>query len=259
MQPGSEIVGDPRSPLKVHSLTGWAGARIDLVDVTRLPLADLEGTEAASSFSVGGAERLGKRLPFRATDPTTGMEPSAPYGSRRDVRWITERFLHRLAILSRSCAMPAATVREVEFRHYQARRRALPWGRERVLLTLFAALGYGRRVLRPLAAFLLVAGIMGFVLMIDSAREAQAAAASRGETPTLEEVTSVRLWWKTTGSALLEPLVLLRLVKPEDAINPQDGLGTLVAAFLRAVGVAMVGFSLVALKRLYSYRDDKTS
>ena len=155
--------------------------------------------------------------------------------------------------------MPAATVREVEFRHYQARRRALPWNRERVLLTLFAALGYGRRVVRPLVAFFLVACILGLLLMIDSTRELQAAAAAKGKTLTLEQLTSVRLWWHTTAAALKEPLVLLRLIKPEDAINPHDGLGTLVAAFLRAAGVAMLGFSLVALKRLYSYRDDKTS
>jgi hypothetical protein len=55
---------------------------------------------------------------------------------------------------------------------------------------------------------------------------------------------------------LQQPLVLLRLVDAAD-LGSGAPTPTLVDAPARALGVTLLGFSLLAFKRLYSYREDK--
>jgi hypothetical protein len=115
----------------------------------------------------------------------------------------------------------------------RARRRALPWGRERFWLSAFALIGYGERIMLPLLVWL------GGVVLAGLGYAAVVGVPSGVASPQFVELL---------GRLALGPLAILRVeLRPPNVPGPWD---TVIWVAAQVLGAVCLGSALVAIRKV---------
>lgn len=200
--------------------------------------------EHISLYSLDGEESL-----LKIGDAATRLVPWMPWTMKARLlqsrQWTSSGIddalrWHRIARFWKSVEVVLAAKHasgsvqsDVRVLAMRSRRRALSWShdlRERSLLSLYAVVGYGERILTPLFVWVLwcvvaTVGIQRLDVVPDSER-----------------------WWLTLTQLLAAPLVTFRI--DADRPNYPGFWDTAIFSFSQLLGVVLIGFSLLATRRV---------
>lgn len=227
---GSTCLGRQDAPLVLLPGTDLTEADVQHVDIYNLRVADIPGLRRC--------ERLAPALPSRSwrdwQHPARKREDAMvfPGDSQRERDQQRAYFWASMSALLKEKHAPGSTQSEVRLAAVRARRKSLPLGRERLLLWLFSLIGYGERVVLPLAVFLLLCLPAAFWLQRHAALP----------TGWLHE------WYRL----IQQPLALFHVLSvPTVTVTGQVPLAEVgVVDLIRAVGVVLIGFSVLAIRRI---------
>ena len=240
---GARMYADPKNGFALTGVGEIGKAEIDNVTVFELtnPL-DLDQLEKASRFSPWmpsirqartKADAMGER-PLRM-EYGVGESYGEIVNEEGDPRaW--SLFWSRLADVVARKSSGATTKARVRYVATRARRRSLKWGWERLLLTLYAPLGYGQRVGTPLVVYM----FLSLVGAVTFASTEVVGALKIGGEPTSD---FLRIVWELMSS----PLAVIR-IDPSPTFT--SGAGEVLYSALLVVGALLLFLSFGAARRL---------
>jgi hypothetical protein len=203
----------------VHDVTG---AEVENVDIYNLTIGDLG--------PLGEAERFYPWLP----GPRQCREREDQMFGDDDSRLARRQRMHFWAAMTdivRQKHAPGRVQSEVRYAAQRARRRALPWGREKLLLASYGLFGYGERILRPLLWY----AVLSLGLSVWFADPAHRGAFSASPTADM---------WLSVAEA---PLAFFRLAAvPALDSTPQE----IALLGFRIIGLLLLVLFVVAVRRL---------
>lgn len=215
-RPGSICHGLAETPLQLLG--------VQVADDSELDNVNMFGLSALSDLrQLAGAERLSPWMPRRwlsfrpAREAADGMDMTPAEKAH---------FWSRLSDMLRESHARGAVQADVRYLAKRARRHELSWGREKSLLTIYSAVGYGERILLPLILLVLAALL----------------------------VTQVLVWppgggvaWQDFFRVLVSPLAFFRFVK---AVQP-EGLGQeILLVVYRVLGLGLLVLAFLAARRV---------
>lgn len=215
--------------LVAHIFSGGKEAEVDQLDPYHWKDRELRGLEESIRFTPRLRDTARQRKAAELA-MTFDIEEDGPVRRRRAMG-----FWSRMARLLAEQGAPSDLQSHVHVAAMRARRRvANRFSREWWALHAYALIGYGERMLQPLAAYLVVALVAAFGLIVIGAAEVDG--------------LLTREFGRLYAHLLASPLVLFRVPIPQ-AVN-QPGMWDLVIWTL--VGIAnavLLGFALLALRR----------
>jgi hypothetical protein len=220
---GSVCAGLKNRPLKLTQVLDANGSEFQEVDLFALTLRDV--------VPMSELERLGpwfptslKELRARADAMTHGTTDPDLQKSRNAHFW------SRMSVILNDTHAPGNAQSKARYLAARARRRAAPWGREKILLSLYSAVGYGETILRPAIILPALAVIATALKMIFG----------KGGDPAIPD---------TLLGYLLAPLTFFRAstVLPPPS---EDTLPTLGLTALTIVELLLLFFLLSAIRRV---------
>lgn len=221
--------GDPRHPLVIAGVKGAEGAHILDVDIYSLEIHDLNGLKEA--------ERLSPWLPRGRAGKRRQDNMKLGGGSIEEVARKRAHFWTRLATIVEGTHAPGRIQSEVRFASARARRRGSAQGREKKVLQLYAVVGYGERIGSPLLLLLALSA---------------AAALAHEDVSSLQigSLADVATFGGNLVAYFLSPLKILRIDGLPSPPHVSDDWPQIGAALVRALGFVLIGFSLLAIRRV---------
>jgi hypothetical protein len=222
----SAVSGDPHDPLKLKSVSDAASALLEQVDIYSLSIGDLSALEQA--------ERLSPWIPpaRKARKLEDGMALGG--GSQKVIQVKRAHFWARVSIMVRDKHAPGAVQSEVRYAAQRARRKSLPIGRERLVLTLYQLVGFGERILRPMLWYAALSAAVALMFNADPGHGG------------LAHASFLSIW----VSVLASPLAFLRLPSVGTALHPHGPAQQAALFFMRLIGLLLLVFALIAARRL---------
>lgn len=235
-----QIIGGSGS-IRLQAMGGYCSGSFDpplrLDEVSQCEQTQLEnviiyGLDIPDLIPLQGAERVVPLMPRwrrdarRQEDAMFSDEPGTTAATKRAHFWA------RLQAIVRDTHAPGNIQSQVRYAAARARRRSLSWGRERVLLSLYALLGYGERVFHPLG-WLLALSLLTQVTLIDLPEDLCCENAGR--------------FWVGVLKLFVSPLAFFRFVQPPQGTGPLETVAVLAT---RVLGVLLLFFAISAARRV---------
>jgi hypothetical protein len=218
--------GAPGGALRLEAVLSANGAELQGVDIYDLALGDLA--------QLKDAERLVPWVPERARAREREDTMQVGGGSPATLAGRRAHFWTRLSVLLKEKHAPGSVQSQVRYAAARARRRALPWGRERAILTLFAAVGYGESIGLPILCHALVSLVAAPFVLHDRTLNIHSADAWEN---------LLEAW----GRLLQAPLTFFRFT----SLPRVTGFGSNLAVVVpSALGVLLLFFALAAVRRI---------
>jgi hypothetical protein len=237
--PNCHITGARRRPIGIVSARNIKNANLDNVNLSQLPTRHIEQLRKANRVVPYVPWPLPRRSE-RPVDEKSGLVPTIPRTimQGRLAKYDSAYFWANLADLVKDKHCPGHVQAKVRLAAIRCRRKSVHLGREKFLLIAYSLVGYGELLLRPILVYVALTYLGGLyftgVTPIDPI--------SRMAT---EPWTFLEAWIQ----CLLLPLTFFR--PPSGVPFPTDNLGQLSAAIsLRVIGIVLIGFSVLAARRL---------
>jgi hypothetical protein len=218
--------GSAHIPLVVTRVGTVNGAELERINIYDLSVGDVRRLQPAARVTPWIPNALEARR--RELAMRLGTDNAKLQAERRADFWT------KLAAILSTQQVLGSTQSNVRLASMRARRRALPWGRERFWLSAFSLIGYGERITLPLLWWL--GGVVAFGLAHATVVQIPSGIASRQFAALLLRLA-------------LGPLAILRVdeLRPPNAPGPWDTLIWIAALIL---GTICLGFALVAIRKV---------
>jgi hypothetical protein len=221
--------GSPTSPLVVTRLISDVDeAELERIDIYHLTVDDVRRLKAAARITpwIPGRPLAARR---RELAMPLGTDDKRLRAQRRADFWI--QFADVLSAQQASGSVQS----NVRVATMRARRKALGYGRERFWLAAYSLIGYGERILIPLAIWL--AGVMALGLLYASVL---------GVPYSIVSVDFVKLLMRL----LAGPLAILRVenLRPQNVVP--GSWDTVIWAGAQVLGTICLGATLLAIRKV---------